>query len=602
MALSNLQLNPQFVQAVRDAVDIVDVASGYTKLARAGRKWKGLCPLHKEKTPSFHVDAELGFFKCFGCGAGGDAIKLHMLLTGDDFAAAMESLAGRYGVPLPSRAASHRGYRASDESERDPEQALEAAAAWFRAELARSEFARGYLERRRIPRELVERYGLGYAPEGWRQLLQALAPKFSTGDLLDVGLVARPESGGEPYDRFRNRLIFPIRNAAGRLVGFGGRTLGDDVAKYLNTAETERFRKGTLLYGLDQAKRAIRDARRALLVEGYVDVLAAVAAGVEGTVASMGTALTPEQARLLARFADEVVLGYDGDEAGQTASRRALPILLGQSLSVRRMRLPAGEDPDSLRTGAGEAAVRAAVDEADDFVLAEIDRLVPADLHRNPHARSRAGAAATELLAAIPDALARYGYARAAADRLGVPIDLVWRRLGGGRQELERALDTARPAGESAPGGRERQALRILLRRLAAGEEIDLGEAPPPPAAFTVPEYQEFFAAFQRLYEGGEAAPSLAALRERVQGLADASAILADLLIESADSPADGDLGEALRDIRRSWVKSRRNELARRIREAQQRNEPTLVEELYREKQQLESELYPTAPNAGRRE
>jgi DNA primase len=597
MALSHLQLNPQFVQAVRDAVDVVDVASGYTKLVRAGRKWKGLCPLHKEKTPSFNVDADLGFFKCFGCGAGGDGIKLHMLLTGDDFAAAMESLAQRYGVPLPARAASHRGYRDSAEAERDPERALEAAAAWFREQLARSAEARGYLERRQLPRELVDRFGLGYAPEGWRNLLQALGAKHPVGDLLAAGLVVRPDGGGEPYDRFRHRLVFPIRTASGRLVGFGGRALGDDPAKYLNTAETERFRKGTLLYGLDQAKRAIRDGRRALLVEGYLDVLGAVASGIETAVATMGTALTPEQARLLARFGDEVVLGYDGDEAGQTAARRALPILLGQGLAVRLAKLPEGEDPDSLRRSAGEAAVRAAYDQAQDLVLVEIARLVPGDLHRQPHARPRAAKAATELLAAIPDPLTRFGYARAAADRLGVPLDLLLRKLGGGRAELERTL--APPASvESGGRGRERQALRILLQRVAGGLPIDLGASPPPAEAFSVPEYQEFFAAFLRLYgEAGES-PSLAAFRDAVQGRVDSSAILADILIESIDSPTGEDLGEALRDLRRSWVKSRRLELVRRIREAEERDDRALVDELYREKRRLESELYPTAPIA----
>src|SRR6185436_1375312 len=173
---------------------------------------------------------------------------------------------------------------------------LGAAAGYFTAQLAKSGFARGYLEKRQMPPELVQRFGLGYAPDGWRGLLEALKAQVPVGDLLAAGLVANPDGGGEPYDRFRNRLMFPIRNASGRLVGFGGRTLGDDKAKYINTSETDRFHKGTLLYGLDQAKRAIRDEGRAVLVEGYFDVLGAVACGLEGSVAGMGTALTPEQA------------------------------------------------------------------------------------------------------------------------------------------------------------------------------------------------------------------------------------------------------------------------------------------------------------------
>jgi DNA primase len=595
MSLNQLQLSREFVQAVRDAADIVDVANAYTKLTRAGRKWKGLCPLHKEKTPSFHVDPDLGFFKCFGCGQGGDAIKLHMLLSGDDFAAAMESLARRFGVPLPAPAAS-RGPRRGEE-ERDPEAVLEAAAAWFRERLAASAEAKRYLERRRIPAALAERYGLGYAPDGWRNLLGALHPKIPLGDLLEVGLVARPEGGGEPYDRFRNRLIFPIRNASGRLVGFGGRTLGDDPAKYVNTAETGRFHKGALLYGLDQAKRTLRDRRRALLVEGYVDALAAVAAGIEETVASMGTALTAEQAKLLARFGDEVVLGYDGDPAGETACRRALPILLGAGLAVRRARLPEGHDPDSLRLERGEAALRALVDEAEDFVLAEIDRLAPPDIHRNPHGRAKAARATTDLLAAVPDPIVRFGYAQLAAQRLGVPQALLLSRLGLGRETLARAV-----AGESpkTPGhGRERQALRLLFQKLARGEAVALPDPAPPPEAFLDPILREFFRAFLGLYGERGGSPGVREIEDRVEGVADAGAAMADLLVESDDSRELGDPGEALRDLRFRWAKERRNELTRLLQEAGRKNDLARLEELLLEKKRLERELFPSAPNAG---
>ncbi|MGH9362925.1 MAG: DNA primase, partial [Thermoanaerobaculia bacterium] len=352
--LGNVQLTPQLVQAVRDAADIVAVASEHTRLRKAGRRYQGLCPLHKEKTPSFSVDPVRGLFYCFGCGQGGDAIKLHMLLSGDDFPAAIESLALRHGIPLPTRSERDRGRRGGRE-EHDLEGALTRAAEFFAEQLTRHPLPQRYLERRQIPRELATRFGVGYAPDGWRNLVQALERRVPPADLEAAGLVAKNERG-ELYDRFRNRLMFPIHNAAGRLVGFGGRTLGEDKAKYLNTSETESFHKGLLLYGLHQAKRAIRETGRAYLVEGYFDVLGAVASGLEGAVAGMGTALTPEQARLLARYAEEVVVGYDGDRAGETAHLRALPLLLGERLAVRRARFPEGHDPDSLRLAAGEAA------------------------------------------------------------------------------------------------------------------------------------------------------------------------------------------------------------------------------------------------------
>ncbi|HEX6862049.1 MAG TPA: DNA primase, partial [Thermoanaerobaculia bacterium] len=297
MSLGNVHITPQLVQAVRDAVDVVAIASEHTRLRKAGRRYQGLCPIHKEKTPSFSVDPVAGLFYCFGCGAGGDAIKLHMLATGDDFPAAIESLAGRYGIPLPSRET-----RAGAKTERDLEGALQAALEFFRDQLRKSSFAREYLEKRKIPPELIERFGLGYAPDGWRNLIPALQARSSPipmADLEAAGLAARSDKGGEPYDRFRNRLIFPIHNPSGRLVGFGGRTLGDDQAKYVNTNETDRFHKGLLLYGLHHAKREIRESGRAVLCEGYFDLIGSVACGLEGSIAGMGTALTPEQAKQL---------------------------------------------------------------------------------------------------------------------------------------------------------------------------------------------------------------------------------------------------------------------------------------------------------------
>src|SRR4029077_5868490 len=192
-------------------------------------------------------------------------------------------------------------------------------------------------------------------------------------DLEAAGLVGRSEKSGEPYDRFRNRLMFPIYTPAGRLVGFGGRTLGDDVAKYVNTSETEQFHKGNLLYGLHLAKREVRESGRAVLVEGYFDVIGAVACGLEGAIAGMGTALTPEQAKLLSRYAEEVVVAYDGDNAGENAFRRALPLLLGDGLAVRRARFPGTHDPDSLRLGQGGGAGRAAIGKAEDAGGGELD-------------------------------------------------------------------------------------------------------------------------------------------------------------------------------------------------------------------------------------
>ncbi len=434
MPIGNIHITPQLVQAVRDTIDIVAIASDHTRLRKAGRRYSGLCPIHKEKSPSFSVDPVQGLFYCFGCGAGGDAIKLHMLTTGDDFPAAIENLAGRYGIPLPSRSEARF---AGGKPERDVEGALQAAAEFFRDQLRKSAFARAYLdETRRIPPELVERFGLGYAPEG-KNLLPALHARISQADLEAAGLVARGERG-DLYDRFRNRLMFPIHNQAGRLVGFGGRTLGDDKAKYVNTSETDRFHKGTLLYGLHLAKREIRESGRAVLCEGYFDVIGTVASGLEGAVAGMGTALTPEQAKLLSRYTEEVVVAYDGDNAGENASRRCLPLLLAEGLGVRRARFPGSHDPDSLRLEEGAEAVRAAVDKAEDAVTLELERLIPAGAAREPRLQATAATAVGELLRPIPDSILRFSYGRLAADRLGIPVEMLARRMEGARGPGER--------------------------------------------------------------------------------------------------------------------------------------------------------------------
>jgi DNA primase len=602
MTLANTQLTPQFVQAVRDAVDIVDIAGEYTKLRKAGRRYSALCPLHKERSPSFSIEPTQGLFYCFGCGAGGDAIKLHMLLSGDDFAAAMESLARRYGIALPPPTVRRT---AAGAEVRDLEAVLEGAQEFFVGELGRAGEPQAYLSRRQISPELRQRFGLGYAPADWRRLVQALHPRFSLKDLEAAGLAARPESGGDPYDRFRHRLMFPIRNGSGRLVGFGGRTLGDDKAKYINTAETDRFHKGSLLYGLDSAKRAIRETGRAVLVEGYFDVIATVAAGIEGVVASMGTALTPEQSRLLARFADEVVVGYDGDEAGENASRRALALLLADSLGVRRARFGEGEDPDSLRQSKGPEAVKKAIEEAPDLVALEIDRLVPPDADRNPRLRAKAATSVAELLAPIRDAILRYGYGRVAADRLGVPVDLLWKRLAVDGRNLIEAAPASRPAvGTAATETRgsmsnslEARALQLLLAPDADLASVGRGNLPQVDA-FLDSDARNIYGVFRRLYDAKEDRGAVSdgghggkpSIREVLSGLAEDGKSLdrvAQLLLQDADPGQPGELATKLQELRDRYSQQRNKQLAKEIQDAQRRGDTARLEALLEEKTRL---------------
>lgn len=607
MALGNIHITPQLVQAVRDAADIVGVASEHTKLRKAGRRYHGLCPIHKEKSPSFSVDAEQGLFYCFGCGAGGDAIKLHMLTSGDDFPAAIEALAMRFGVPLPSRQERRTGWSGGERSERDLEGALQAAAEFFADQLRKTPFPREYLEKRRIPPELIERFGLGYAPDGWRNLAQALHPRIPLADLEAAGLVAKPERGGELYDRFRHRLIFPIHNASGRIVGFGGRALGDDKAKYINTSETDRFHKGLLLYGLHQAKREIRETGRAILCEGYFDVIGTVACGLEGAVAGMGTALTPEQSKLLSRYAEEVVVAYDGDNAGENAFRRALPLLLAEKIGVRRARFPAGHDPDSLRLEAGEAAVAEAVNAAEDAVTAEIERLVPPGTASDPRAQAKAATAVADLLRPIPDAILRYGYARIAADRLDVPVEMLGRRAGGGSSEArpggrgDAAGRAGEPSSAASSGASAETGPRLVrsleeqvLERLLQGEEaIPPLEQLPPAEVFLDTECRNIYQTFCALYARETGARPDARVVTAALGF-EGRAVdrLAMILLEGSFASGRIGLLESLDKLEDRWLRQRQKELAGAIRDAVRLKDESRATQLYEEKRNLGLSLH----------
>jgi DNA primase len=591
--VERIQLTPEFVQAVRDAVSIEDLAGEHTQLKKNGRRLIGLCPFHREKTPSFSIDPEQGLYYCFGCGAGGDAIRLHQQLTGDDFPAAMESLARRYGVPLPRRSARRRE---TGDAGAGIERALEAAEQFFRTALESSPEAGRYLASRRIEPELAGRFALGYAPDAWQGLLDALTPRLPSAALEAAGLVARSErAGGRLYDRFRNRLMFPIRTASGALVGFGGRTLGEEPAKYINSRETPRFQKGTLLYGLDLARRSIRERGRVLLVEGYFDVLAAVDCGIDWTVASMGTALTREQVRLLGRYADEVVVGYDGDRAGEEAARKAMPLLLAEGLVVHRAAFPPGQDPDSLRLDEGVEAVRAVVDGAEDAVLREIGRL-PLGLADSPTKQAEAARETRALLAAVRDRTLAYGYGRRAAERLGLPVDLLWREDRSARPSLAgiASREVSGDRGRRPPAFAEERCLQLLL-----AEPVQRLHALRLPAreAFLHAESRVIYEAVLQVLaeespDDGELGTLVRSVLARLPAAGGAIDRLAELLLQDSVQPGASELLDALRVLERRYFERRNKELANEVRAAQREGDEARLERLLREKAELSRQLH----------
>lgn len=334
-------------EAVRASGDIVRLVSEYVPLKPGGSRLKGLCPFHQEKTPSFSVDQKLQLFYCFGCQAGGDIFKFVMLYEKVGFREAVELLADRWGVKLQvgSGAREGIGHRLVEMNQ--------AAATFFARMLSDRETGRtgrDYLERRGVGPAIVSRLGLGYSPDLWdgvRKHLHSL--RFTPEEMLAGGLVVARKEGCGEYDRFRDRLMFPIRDASGRTLAFGGRALGEAAEpKYLNSPETPVYVKGHHLYGLHLAREAIRREGRAIVVEGYLDLAALLEAGFDHAVASLGTAFTPEQARLLARYTNRVIVSYDGDAAGGSATARTLDLLLEKGFEVRVVELPAGLDPDDL--------------------------------------------------------------------------------------------------------------------------------------------------------------------------------------------------------------------------------------------------------------
>ena len=574
-----------FVQAVRDAVDLVDLARDYTQVEKRGARYKGLCPFHKEKTPSFSIDPERGLYYCFGCGAGGDAIRFHMQLTGDDFPLALESLARRFGVPIPERRGDTSGVQ-------EQSRVLEAAAEFFVRQLDRHAAPLEYLRRRQVPSEAYRALGVGYAPDAWRELLGALQGRFSEQLLESAGLVARSAKSGRPYDRFRHRLVFPIHSTSGRLVGFGGRTLGDDPAKYVNTAETDSFRKSQLLYNLHRARPKIRESGRVLLVEGYFDVLGAQLCGIDWVVASMGTALTEQQAKLLSRYAGEVILGYDGDRAGEEASRKALRTPPRSGAAGRRARFPAGQDPDSLRLEEGPEAVRGYVDGAVDALELELARRGPETV-ADPRLRAAAAGELRELLEVVPDTVLRYSYGERAARHLGLPVEVFWRSRGASSAVRQGAAEPAEA--NVAPEARSSMEARILHLLLWLGRDALGARELPAADLFGDADCRELYRAFAAAVEadgmhgGDEQGPALDAALVQ-QGLPPASSaqgLLARLLAAPPEGVRDGEALTLLGTLAAKGALVRQRALQAELFAAQERGDADRVEQILAELAEL---------------
>ncbi|MBZ5698006.1 MAG: DNA primase [Acidobacteriia bacterium] len=460
-----------FADRVKQQADIVRVVGEYVRLKKSGQNFTGLCPFHSEKTPSFAVHPVKQIYHCFGCGVGGDVFKFVMEMEKITFPEAVRAVAEKCGIAVP------RARERTPEERRENQQRTSLvemhreAAAFFAQQLGgtpEGKAARAYLLDRGLNSEAMVRFGIGFAPSGGEGLLRAMKQKYPEKVLEVSGLFSRDQSG-RLYDRFRRRVMFPIANESGKIVAFGGRALGDDLPKYLNSPETLIYSKSNILYHLDRAKEALRQSDFAVLVEGYMDAIAVALAGISNVVASCGTSLTESQVKLLNRFTRRIVVNYDPDTAGQAATERSLSTLLEQGAEVRVLALPGGKDPDSFIRAEGAAAYTKLLKEAPPYVDYLIARARKMDL-TSAEGKLRAVNFLMPYVQRIPDRILRSEWATRIAQQLRIEEPVL-------RESMRRAASERRSEVKSRPelvGRAGKPAERRLVQMLIEAEEFRL--------------------------------------------------------------------------------------------------------------------------------
>lgn len=422
--MSQGRIPQEIIDEIRDRIPIERIIVEYVPLKRAGRHFKGSCPFHKEKTPSFSVNTDLQIFKCFGCGESGNVFTFLMKMENVSFMEVLERLARQAGVELPDVPGESPEKRGEKETLLD---ILKRAWTIFHRYLLKDPGAapaRKYLEKRGLNRDAIQKYGLGYAPDEWDFIIKHLNTPIPL--LQKAGLVIEKASSQRAYDRFRNRVMIPIREYRnGMVVAFGGRTLGNDSAKYINSPESPVYNKSRILYGLHAAQKAIRQSRDVIIVEGYFDHIAMDMAGIHNTVAPCGTSLTMLQVKLLKRYAQTAYMLFDADTAGITAAKRALELCLGAGLDTRAVPMPEGKDPDDLIHDDGPDGVRQLLNQS----IPAIDFLIQSASRRHDLTRSTERRAVVEemipFLMEVDNAIDRGGYISRIADLISVPSDSV---------------------------------------------------------------------------------------------------------------------------------------------------------------------------------
>ncbi len=462
-----------FAEKVKQQADIVRVIGEYVRLKKSGQNFTGLCPFHQEKTPSFAVHPVKQIYHCFGCGAGGDVFKFVMEMEKSPFPDALRTVAEKCGIPIPRQRERSPEERRENQQRSALVEMHREAAAFFARQLHDSpegKVAMAYLEDRGLDRESMKRFGLGFAPSSGDAALRFLKSKYPE-NLLDVsGLVSR-DQGGRAYDRFRRRIMFPISNESGKVMAFGGRAMGDDMPKYMNSPETAIYSKSNVLYHIDRAKEALRQSDFAILVEGYMDAIAVARAGIANVVASCGTSLAEPQIKLLGRFTRRVVVNYDPDTAGQVATERSLTLLLEKEFDVRVLALPGGADPDKFLKEQGAEAYRKLLAQAPPY----LDYLIGRARHMDRTSAAGKVAALNFLMPYVqrlPNRLLRSEWASRIASELRVdePVLRESLRIAAAerRSEVKPKAELLGPAVKPA----ERQLIRMLVEAEGFREKL----------------------------------------------------------------------------------------------------------------------------------
>jgi DNA primase len=568
MAFSDL--NDSVISQVRQAADIVDFIAQVTPLKLAGKSYKGLCPFHREKTPSFTVDRGKGLFYCFGCGTGGDIFKFLALTERFTFPEAVEHVASRVGIELPKRK------RAPKDSDKDDllEVIDEASEAFHQALGWGDNAAKRYLAERAVEQEIVDKYGFGYAPDSWDYVLTRLARKHGEKKLEIAGLAMPRKTGNGYYDRFRNRLMIPIHNESGTVVGFGGRSLDGSDPKYLNSPESEIFNKSRLLYNLHRSKDAMRRIDRAILVEGYFDAIAIDHAGVPGVVASMGTSLTTGQASLLRRFTTRVVIAYDGDNAGRAATLRAAPVLLAAGLNVSALDLQGEKDPDAVVQKHGVDRFLEILGNATDIFEFGLGEWAGDVATLTGREKSERVEQFVPLLSAVSDPVVRNDAAQRIADAFRLEFQTIWSRVRGKASPVpqERQRSASLGSGQT-----------FVLRAAFQGKMDESALARLQAEWFEDPECKTLFLMTEKYLRSGTPI-DFPEVQTHVKGDTELTLLSELSLSEDIDDQTLQYLGATLHEMEEAYLKRRNLEIQREISEAERQGDGERAAQLGMEK------------------